>query len=143
MKIQACVNTASKETHVFFTAFHNKNIQHFQTTNEAAMNLCVSPVLPGSSSLNCCHSAFCWATHRSVVCQHLETQNLTGASQSCTHTHSRGGPMGLETGSGQIYPSPCQNCDLSTPGSVATDVARQNEKGGKWGKKTTFTSLLA
>lgn len=46
-----------------------------------------------------------------------------------TYTHSRGGPMGLETGSGQIYPSQCQNCDLSTPGSVATDVSGQNEKG--------------
>lgn len=47
------------------------------------------------------------------------------------HTHSRGGPMGLETGSGQIYPSPCQSCDLSTPGSVATDVADKREKKRK------------
>ena len=51
--------------------------------------------------------------------------------------------MGLETGSGQIYPSPCQNCDLSTPGSVATDVARQNEKGGEVGKEDNIYSSVS
>lgn len=57
--------------------------------------------------------------------------------------------MGLETGSGQIYPSECQNCDLSTPGSLATDVARQKkeetEKGTQEnsGQRTTFIPSIA
>lgn len=55
-----------------------------------------------------------------VLCTHTHTHR---------HAHSRGGPLGLETGSGQIYPCSCQNCDLSTPQSGATDVARQSAKG--------------
>lgn len=57
----------------------------------------------------------------------VRNSNSDWVRHTYTHTFQRG-PKGLETGSGQIYPSPCQNYDLSTPGSVATDVSRQNAK---------------
>lgn len=72
-------------------------------------------------------SAFCescpqecdLATFRNEVCQELDSPE---------HMHSRRGPMGLETGSGQIYFSVCQSCDLSTQGSVSINLPGQNLK---------------
>ena len=53
------------------------------------MKLKTSPQYPVKQiTAMCLSTAFCWVTHRSSDCQHLETQTLTWASQAYTHTHT-------------------------------------------------------